>query len=598
MAAANVRAKCLKLRGVPCWFTGLEAGHEDQRPQRRIELTTLWKHLTGQRGDKALASLLRRSGHAGPPCTVPEGAAGLGVQPFPGQRGHKSDKRMPCADAEGLLWLMAETDDAFLETHRDLLVDIVAHLGGDAQVARAVRSRYPSLAMIENDTSLVHMVLRQDDVPRVALYSLLKAFSPARNPAELFLHRGVAKYLQQLDVSMPGNLSFDVAFATSEDKFQEAPSVDDTLQRAFDHESILPYERQLAAKSQGLIHAPCAYNNGTPVLLADFPVVVLVLFRLKTAEARSLQLGNFHQGLVLMGGNDDVAVAMSQHWKAERDAKPSNQFLQFLGLAVEHEAAAASAPKGDDESGQSLRRAREEDELDELQHRKKRRELELASLAANFQASQQKVALELEILKQAAETKGELDRRAAEEALARELEIKQLRRQEAQEALQAAEERRRLQNLMMAAELVEQHGQLFSMSEADRVAHADLLRSATRARSVHPPEPERGAAISLEIYLSEKGLSRSEAVKQRSSFGRMVLEAWQQEHPGERPPKKSIFCNGQEISANCYYEADRPVLDAVFEANRSKLLPPPAAPAVPTAGFIRSFFRSAAASSS
>jgi hypothetical protein len=269
------------------------------------------------------------------------------------------------------------------------------------------------------------------------------------------------------------------------------------------------------------------------------------------------------------------------------DVDPEN-WRRAFGEAVEHE---ASAPRGGGDEGgnEALRRARREDELDELQHRKKRRELEL-------EAYQQKTSLELEILRRAAEEKRAQDRRAAEEGLAKELEIKQLQRQEAQEALQAAEERRRLQNLKMAAELVEHHGQLFGMSEADRVAHADLLRSATRASSAHREEPERGAALCLETYLVERGLPRSEAVKQRSAFGRLVLKAWQQEHPGERPPKKSIFCNGQEISANCYFEADRPVLDAAFEANRDKLLPPEDAPAAApaTAGFLRHFFRSSA----
>jgi hypothetical protein len=563
--------------------------------QRRIELTSLWKHLTGRQGDKALASLLRRSGHAGPSCTVPESMVGLSTRPFPGQRGHPSEKAMPCADAQGFLWLMAETDDAFLETHRDLLVDIAAHLGGDVQVAHAVRSRYPSLAMVENSANLVHLVLRRDDVPRVALFSLLGVFAPLCNPSAIFHFKGLKEYLRTLGICMPSNLSSDVPPGTSKDKFQDSDETNSNIERAFDSTDILPYERQLAAKSRGIVLGPCAYNNGTPVLLADFPVVVLVLFRLKTLEARQLQLGNFHQGLVLMGGNDDVAVAMSQHWKAERDARPSNQFLQFLGLAVEHEAAAASAPAREDnnEGGEALRRAREVDELDELQHRKRRRELELASLAATLEATQQKTTLELEIIKLAAEEKRAQDRRAAEEALAKELEIKQLRQQEAQEALQAAEERRRLQNLKMAAELVEHHGQLFGMSEADRVAHADLLRSATRARSARA-EPERGAALCLETYLAEQGLSRSEAVKQRSAFGRLVSKAWQQEHPGERPPKKSIFCNGQEISANCYFEADRPVLDAVFEANRNQLLPPPDAPAAAPARFLRNFFRSSA----
>jgi hypothetical protein len=329
-------ATCVKLQGAPCWVA------EDEEGKKRVEMTTLWKQLTGVRGDKALASMLRRSGHTGPVCTVPSGVAGVTTKTFPGQRGHKGDKLMPCADAEGLLWLMAEMDAAALEAHRSVLMKVVEYLGGDTRVAATVQSRYPSMKLIENSNDSVHMVLRQNDVPRVALFSLLKSFAPTYNPSCLFHHRGLEKYFTELGISMPDYLSTNFGPPTSEERLHD-DAAGGMLKRAFD--SILPYERQLAAKSRGIVLGPCDYNNGTPVLLADFPVVVLVLFRLKTLEARSLQLGNFHQGLVLMGGNDDVALAMSQHWRAERDAQPSNQFLQFLSLAVDHEAAPLAAPR-------------------------------------------------------------------------------------------------------------------------------------------------------------------------------------------------------------------------------------------------------------
>ena len=67
-----------------------------------------------------------------------------------------------------------------------------------------------------------------------------------------------------------------------------------------------------------------------------------VLMRLRTSEVRELQAVVNHQGLLVMGGNAAVATAMANHWKAEREAKPCNVLLQFLGAAVEHEAAQAS----------------------------------------------------------------------------------------------------------------------------------------------------------------------------------------------------------------------------------------------------------------
>jgi len=57
---------------------------------------------------------------------------------------------------------------------------------------------------------------------------------------------------------------------------------------------------------------------------------------------RELQAVMSHQGLVIMGGNAAVATAMANHWKAERKPKPCNVLLQFLGEAVDHEAAQAA----------------------------------------------------------------------------------------------------------------------------------------------------------------------------------------------------------------------------------------------------------------
>ena len=321
-------ATCITVQGKKCWFTTLDDG------KKYVELTTLLYHLTRQRGDRALVSLLRRSGHLGSMGTVPDSIVGFDRLPFPGQRGHASDKHMPAVTSDGLEWLMGEMDDELLKTQCIFMGAVIAQLGGSAKKAIALRSRYPILKMIDGGDEAVHLSMRDGEVPRVVLYSLLKTFAPKYNPSWLFHYRGLKSYLQELNVLLSENLALDVTNVLPDAKFQD----DDTATAdAFKCDSILPYERQLAAKSRGVVLGSCAYNNGTPVLLVDFPIVVLILFRLKTIEARSLQIGNFHQGLVLMGGNEDVARAMAQHWRAERDATPSNQFLQFLGLAVEHE---------------------------------------------------------------------------------------------------------------------------------------------------------------------------------------------------------------------------------------------------------------------
>ena len=111
----------------------------------------------------------------------------------------------------------------------------------------------------------------------------------------------------------------------------------------FDVENISQHEKTAGARNKGLTIGPCCdYNESQPTLLCDLEIVYLVLMRLRTGEVRELQAVVSHQGLVIMGGNAAVATAMANHWKAEREAKPCNVLLQFLGAAVEHEAAQAS----------------------------------------------------------------------------------------------------------------------------------------------------------------------------------------------------------------------------------------------------------------
>ena len=99
----------------------------------------------------------------------------------------------------------------------------------------------------------------------------------------------------------------------------------------FDLENISEHEKAAGAKSEGLTIGPCCdYHGSKPVLLCDLEIVLLVLMRLRTSEVRELQAIMSHQGLVIMGGNAAVATAMADHWKAEREAKPSNVLLQFL----------------------------------------------------------------------------------------------------------------------------------------------------------------------------------------------------------------------------------------------------------------------------
>ena len=323
-------------RAVPIWERKVAYFVADAAGVEHVELTTLWKHLFGRRGDRALAQTLRRRGHVGPTGTVPVDLPGLRRIAFPGQPGHAKDKYMPAATEAGLLELLPELDAEVLDANRGLLMATVRELGGDEAAGMALAhltTRYPHVAMVDGGHA-VCLVLRSGIVPRLAFFGLLKAFAPGQDPSFLFYQRGLRAFLVACGVTVP------VPDATALGQLgglASNQSDDGPLANPAFAASILPYERALAAKSAGgLVYGSCAYADGQPTLLADLPIVVLTLFRLRTVQARSLQAGAFHQGVVLMGGDEEVASAMAQHWRAEREAQPSNQLLEFLGLAVDH----------------------------------------------------------------------------------------------------------------------------------------------------------------------------------------------------------------------------------------------------------------------
>jgi hypothetical protein len=79
------------------------------------------------------------------------------------------------------------------------------------------------------------------------------------------------------------------------------------------------------------------------------------MMKLRTREARQFQGQALHQGVVMMGGNDQVALAISKHWRDERESnnttttqnQPWKELLQFFGEAVSatvEEAAPALVP--------------------------------------------------------------------------------------------------------------------------------------------------------------------------------------------------------------------------------------------------------------
>ena len=108
---------------------------------------------------------------------------------------------------------------------------------------------------------------------------------------------------------------------------------------------VTDYESALASRSRGLLKGRSAWNDGRLTYLVDLPLVVLIVNRLRTPEARRFQMASIEQSFMLMAGREDIARRLAAYWRAERMARPDNCLLQFLGVAVDHELpASASAP--------------------------------------------------------------------------------------------------------------------------------------------------------------------------------------------------------------------------------------------------------------
>ncbi len=72
--------------------------------------------------------------------------------------------------------------------------------------------------------------------------------------------------------------------------------------------------------------------------LIDFPLVVLVVNRLRTPRARRFHAASLEQSLLVMAGREDVARSLALYWRQERMQRPDDTLLQFMGAVVDHQA--------------------------------------------------------------------------------------------------------------------------------------------------------------------------------------------------------------------------------------------------------------------
>ena len=81
-------------------------------------------------------------------------------------------------------------------------------------------------------------------------------------------------------------MSSGVAQASLLAKYLEAP--------------VEAHERALAGRSQGLLRGRTAWGAGKETYLIDLPLVVLVVGRLRTPQARRFQSASLEQSLLIM----------------------------------------------------------------------------------------------------------------------------------------------------------------------------------------------------------------------------------------------------------------------------------------------------------
>ena len=306
-----------------------------QQEEKVVELNSLWKILTGKQGDRAVDATKRVLG-----LDVDDGQIPTII--FPDKTGPAKNKMMPCANAHLLKKLLSGLDASILEEKQDFVKKVLVDLGHP--VVGKVASRFAKFNIISDDNA-VSIVKEDDGTPRFVLFSVIKMFAPSCSPANIFYRNGVMKYLEKCGVKLPEGLA-DAESSDSASASYPANCLTWDL-----NDNITDYEKMLGAKSSGLVWGHSTYDKGSRTLHGDLPVFILVMMKLRTREARQFQGQALHQGVVMMGGNDQVALAISKHWRDEREnATPTTQnqpwkeLLQFFGEAVSATVEEAAPP--------------------------------------------------------------------------------------------------------------------------------------------------------------------------------------------------------------------------------------------------------------
>jgi hypothetical protein len=307
----------------------------EKNGEKFVELTSLAKQVQKKmQGDKALASVWRRLGYD---VLIPpiEGVRGM---PFPTQRGHARGKLMPAANLRGFETYVGELNEEDVEANLALLQAVARELlpasGGGSTTPLPpfqLASRH-KVMKLGPDESTVHIV-KLKGKPLMVLATLLESFRVSR--PRRCIQRDLLPFFRACGVS-GCDVSGDDIENDNEPNLASGGQ-DRTPLAKYLENGVEDYERALAARSAGLLRGRSTWNDGRETWLIDFPLLVLVINRLRTPQARRFQLASLEQSLVLMSGRQDVASSLAKYWREERMARPDNFLLQFVGAAVNHE---------------------------------------------------------------------------------------------------------------------------------------------------------------------------------------------------------------------------------------------------------------------
>lgn len=98
-----------------------------------------------------------------------------------------------------------------------------------------------------------------------------------------------------------------------------------------------------------------------------------------------------------------------------------------------------------------------------------------------------------------------------------------------------------------------------------------------QARGEHPEIEASARPLYVQDYMREKGASRKNIRRYAPTFGKLVKEAYTAEHNGDAPGVYLQETSSGQVREVCAYtEADRPLLDRIWNERYAEKLGNPA----------------------